>query len=512
MQVDDGRKDESIVTRKHLWTLLPIIALMWAMFNPSFPPQSTAYAHPQTVINTDVLNVRGGPGLNYSVISKVTRGETFSVIQEQEDWIEIRLSDNESGWVAREYTELNQEEPIPLVRSRIDGLNVRSGPSTTFPVVQTMTLQDAYPLVETEGDWLEIRLAENVTGWVATWLTTTTQESKSYATRSVTQVTIATPILNVRSGPGVDNQQIGQLQNGDIVTVLEVKDNWYKIEYNGSVGWVASEYATRVNSTDEIPKVQIIEPETNLRSGPGTNHGIVTTAQVGEQFPIVSTVGDWYKIELSSGKQAYVAGWIVTVKGMNPIMKPKMNTFLKGKVIVIDPGHGGKDVGATGTHFKTNEKDLNLKVSKLLKKKLESAGASVILTRDRDVKIPLLDRVYISHKNKADMFISVHHNTHENSRISGTITYYYAGTNDKDLAVMIQKELVKNIQLKDRDARQGDYYVLRENAQLAVIVEIGFLTNYEDELKLRTARFQEKSAEGIFQGVIKYYQKKEGGH
>jgi N-acetylmuramoyl-L-alanine amidase len=469
----------------------------------------------KAIVNVETLNVRKGPGLQYSVISKINHGESYLILQTQKDWIEIQLEKGLSGWVAKGLVKQASAAKVTLVRSKVETLNIRSGPSTTFPTIQQMSKKDAYPLVERDGDWIQIELSKDLKGWVAEWLTETTRTEPQVKTPSISQVQINANVLNVRTEPTTDSKRIGQLQKGDIVTVHQIKEQWYKIDHNGQFGWVAGWLVQNVDpskggtsngsSQADAPQVKIINPGTNLRSGPGTNHSVVARGNEGDTFPILSTEGQWYKVALPGGKSAYVAGWIVATHGMTPIVDPKLNSFLSGKTIVIDPGHGGKDVGGTGSNFNTLEKELNMKISQLLKNKLESAGAKVIMIRETDVKIQLETRVYISHRNKADAFISIHHNTNANSRINGIITYYYEGTRDRKLANIVQREVVKHTRLRDLKARKGDYYVLRENAQLSILAELGFLSNYQDEARIRTAKFQEQAAEGIFQGILLYF-------
>jgi N-acetylmuramoyl-L-alanine amidase len=506
------------MSHKYIQQLMRIF-LVWAMMANAMTPWA-AYAESKAVIEVNLLNVRKGPGLDYPVVAQVKQGESYSVLKVEKRWVEIKLSTGETGWVA-DWLITRQKQKTELVSSNVASLNIRSGPSTSFPVIQQMGKNDAYPLVRKEGDWVQIQLADNLMGWVASWLTQTHQrdeDTRQASSPSISQVEITAKVLNLRKGPSTNDARIGQLSKGDVVTVLNVQNDWYKVELSGESGWIAGWHAKPVQggsgasgrtSATEGPQVKIINPGTNLRTGPGLDFNVVDRGEEGDTFPILGTEGRWYKIKLEDGNPAYVAGWIVATIGMNPIVDPKINSYLEGKTIVIDPGHGGIDNGATGSHFDTLEKVLNLKVSKILEAKLEAAGAKVILTRTQDKKIPLETRVYLSHRHKADAFISVHHNTNANSRISGIITYYYSGNQDRKLANIVQKELIKKTGLRDLKARKGDYYVLRENAQLAILCELGFLTNYQDEFKLRTDKYQENGAEGIFQGLLLYFKDQE---
>ncbi|MEX2105211.1 MAG: N-acetylmuramoyl-L-alanine amidase, partial [Bacilli bacterium] len=339
-------------------------------------------------------------------------------------------------------------------------------------------------------------------------------------------VKVKATTLFIRSGPGVTYESVGKLIQGDIVTVNKTENNWYQINYNNNNGWISVEFTEKVQTntnqsndnqqedskedqSSEQLQVKIINTGTNLREGPSLQHKVVSKGQQGELYPVIETSGEWFKVKLTDGKEAYIAGWVVTPlnTGTTTTTPPVVNSpnMLKGKRFVIDPGHGGRDSGAIGSQYKTYEKDINLTVSKILAAKLEAAGATVVLSRSIDQTISLQNRVDLSIAKSADAFISIHHNTNFNSNVNGTIMYYYSNGKNRDLAQIIQSEVVKRNGLNNMGARQGNFFVLRENPQLAILAELAFLSNKKDEGAARSSDFQEQSAEGIFQGLYKYF-------
>jgi len=223
------------------------------------------------------------------------------------------------------------------------------------------------------------------------------------------------------------------------------------------------------------------------------------------------------------------------------------------KVIIIDPGHGGKDPGAIGTKG-VREKDVVLKTSLYLKnflsKKLKDV--KIILTRDKDIFLPLEKRAKIANKyinkNTQGLFISVHANASLNKKTRGTETFVLSPVASDDearavaamengiidiktkktdpitkiltgmlsyeyiresiqLAKFIQKEY--NIKLKARNTK-GDgvkkalFYVLEGTLMPGVLTEIGFLTNPQEEKLLRKSWYQKKIAQCIGEGIIKF--------
>ncbi|WP_439743022.1 N-acetylmuramoyl-L-alanine amidase family protein [Bacillus pseudomycoides] len=193
------------------------------------------------------------------------------------------------------------------------------------------------------------------------------------------------------------------------------------------------------------------------------------------------------------------------------LLNPKVNgtmyeDTLSKKVIVIDPGHGGNDPGSIGSKG-TKEKDITLKTAKNIQKKLEEKGMTVILTREDDTFVPLKNRVAIAQNKSADLFLSIHYDGFTTNDVKGVTTYYYKGLKEQALAETIHEHLFKHIQAKNRGVKSGDYYVLRENQQPSILLELGYITNPEDEERMNSQQFQADVASGIVNGVIEYFKK-----
>jgi N-acetylmuramoyl-L-alanine amidase len=570
-----------------------IVFMMFSLFLPTL-----VVAKGELTVKSNVLNVRSGPGLEHPLIGQILHSETYEVLDEKDNWYKIHLKDSQHGWVAAWLVNFKPSTGTSKLVEASNRLNVRSGPDTTFQIITQIMPEQTFPLLKEEGEWLQIQLNSSEKGWVAKWLVSIHEGEISSASQVREKVTVQAVILNVRSGPHTSETILGKLEKGTELEILEVKNGWYKINFNKESGWIAGDFVSKstevvsttttvgtsdqsnnqsnvqsarqtkqmqvesyklnVRSTPSLegkilttltkgtivdvsseqgdwyeisyqgikgwvanwlvtnvnpqinhqPKVTILNQGTNLRKGPGTQFEVVARGDQGQSYEVVSTEGDWFQIVLKDGSKAYVAGWIVSTVGLPNVTRDNLSTYLKGKTIVVDAGHGGKDNGATGSHFSTLEKVVNLQLSNLIKSKLEAAQAKVIMTRTSDRFITLQQRVAISHIEKADVFLSIHHNTNSNSTINGTISYFHT-EQDRELANFVQKELIKNNGLKDLKARKGDFFVIRENAQLSLLIELGFLTNYNDELTIRTAKFQENSANGILHGIAKYFKEKE---
>jgi N-acetylmuramoyl-L-alanine amidase len=181
---------------------------------------------------------------------------------------------------------------------------------------------------------------------------------------------------------------------------------------------------------------------------------------------------------------------------------PTPTANLKGKVIVLDAGHGGTDPGAQ--RGITNEKDITLSVVKYLSEFLKAQGIKVHLTRIDDTFISLQDRVDITNRTSPDAFVSVHVNAMESSNeISGLETYFQT-EQSKALASDIHKNLLDTLKVPDRNIRKAKFYVINRTEVPSVLAEIGFISNHDEREKLISSDYQKQVAEGLAKGIILY--------
>lgn len=175
----------------------------------------------------------------------------------------------------------------------------------------------------------------------------------------------------------------------------------------------------------------------------------------------------------------------------------------KGRVVVIvDPGHGGKDPGAIGIGG-MQEKNIILPVSQRVAQLLEQKGIQAVLTRDSDYFVGLQGRVDIAERANADLFVSIHANSlPTRPDISGLETYYF--DSGRSLAQTIHNSLLQNVNINDRRVRKARFYVLRKSSMPSVLVEIGFVTGREDAPKLANTAYQNQLAEAIVRGIMQY--------
>ncbi|AVH73059.1 N-acetylmuramoyl-L-alanine amidase [Nostoc sp. 'Lobaria pulmonaria (5183) cyanobiont'] len=191
-----------------------------------------------------------------------------------------------------------------------------------------------------------------------------------------------------------------------------------------------------------------------------------------------------------------------------PIIQPQRRVTNGRVVVIIDPGHGGKDSGALGIGG-AREKDVILPIGKRLGEILQQHGVQVILTRDSDYFVTLPGRVQLAERANADVFVSIHANSAGASRpdVNGLEVYYY--DSGLDLARIVRSSILQSIStLKDRGVRRARFYVLRKSSMPSILVETGYMTGRQDMARLRTSAYQNQMAEAIARGVLQYLKRR----
>jgi N-acetylmuramoyl-L-alanine amidase len=219
-------------------------------------------------------------------------------------------------------------------------------------------------------------------------------------------------------------------------------------------------------------------------------------------------------------------------------------------VIVVDPGHGGVETGAVGPGG-LQEKDIALDLARRVKDLLQRQGVTVVLTRDDDRVLPLDDRTAIANQNRAELFLSIHLNASKRKSAVGAETYFLstdatdaeartlaalenkayrpadaaAGPPPGDrglelilwdlaqnsylaessrLAEAVQRELNAATGVRDRGVRQAPFRVLMGATMPAILVESGFISNPEEEARLKDDTYKDKIAQGIAQAIAAF--------
>ena len=348
--------------------------------------------------------------------------------------------------------------------------------------------------------------------------------------------------LQVREKPSPDGKVLGKLGPDHKVVAFDEKHGWVQTYYDGETAWVASQFlyeAEDADSSSSAPTQKVSEEQTlqvkkrievkasgvRLRKGPSTHDNIIGNLENNESLTLKNTENGWHHVTTASGETGWVASWLtdsptssetdsnsgqVTTENTNATTpntpKKQTNGSLNGINVFLDPGHGGSDPGSFGINNE-QEKDLTLRTAETIAQSLRNAGANVSFTRSGDEYVSLSNRVAQSTQGHTDVFLSLHYNAYPIQSVNGFSTHYYSNNGeDRQLALTLQETMSQELPLHNRGVMQDDYHVLRENSNLAVLLELGFITNFGDLAAIQTEDYQNKVASSVTNGLKAYYQ------
>lgn len=301
----------------------------------------------------------------------------------------------------------------------------------------------------------------------------------------------------------------------------------------------------KIKLTNQIPFIMIDDNLYQLSSNViKSNNNYYVPAE--SFFSIVNNLSNTISITLNTNEINFTKLTEISKKTIKVDLRSEKEKW-EFKTIVIDAGHGGKDPGAVG-YRGTKEKDIALDVAKRLEKKLaKNMKVKIVMTRDEDIFLRLSERTKIANESNGSLFISIHTNAAEDRRASGFETFLI-GQNKNEAAVrvaarenavlelegstgkkltdedlikatiaqsafaskseqfasLVQKEIKKRVQSKDRGVKQAGFYVLMGASMPNVLVELGFISNPSEEKKLRSPQYRDQLATAIYRAVEQY--------
>ncbi|MBM7855452.1 N-acetylmuramoyl-L-alanine amidase [Desulfohalotomaculum tongense] len=569
-----------------------------------------AAAAKTAVVTGKYVNLRGGPGTNYPVKGRVNKGDKLPVLGQKGDWYKVK-SGGQAVWLAGWLVRV-ESTPVVIKKTAVvtaAGVNLRKGPGTSYPVSGRVNKGDRLPVIGKQGGWCQVRKSDGQPAWVAGWLVriegtpVPVSETAKPAENNVRQrkeVVITATDVNIRSGPGTGYKILDRVDAGARYRWLGSSGRWYKLEIDGSEGWVANWLAkieeVKVPSgslpsrgdgdrgktpsagdmvswlpSDEEPPVDENKQDTDQdKDKDGSNYELTGIEVDKEKDKTVitveaNTVLKYNSFMLNNPNRLVInfegvkLGELPELKKINsetviryrtgqfsedPVISRlvldlagpvyyRLNTsdhgrvlhietyrtnydqFVEGKLIFIDPGHGGTEPGTLGYSRSIYEKDINLDIALRLAAILKQQGARVEMSRVNDATVGLYQRTEMANKINADIFISIHSNANSNPEIRGTSVYFYAPSHRAELheqladrrrlARDIQTELVQQLKIPDKGVRQDNLAVLRTSAMPSVLVETAYLSNPEEERMLQDSSFRQKAAEAIARGINAYF-------
>ncbi len=254
----------------------------------------------------------------------------------------------------------------------------------------------------------------------------------------------------------------------------------------------------RLRDGSPISRLELKQQDNNtvaivLQTASGVQVGELN--QIGDDFIALELRGASRSIPGNSGN--------ILIPNPNPERNPNTRIPNGRVLVVIDPGHGGRDPGAIGLGG-LQEKDVILPISRQVNQILQQNGVEVIMTRSEDYFISLEGRTRLANRAQADLFVSIHANAIGGRRpdVNGIETYYYSS--GRRLAQTIHNSILQNVNVGDRGVRRARFFVLRNTSMPAVLVEVGFLTGNVDNISLANPNFRSQMAQAIANGILQY--------
>ncbi|MEW6448359.1 MAG: N-acetylmuramoyl-L-alanine amidase [Bacillota bacterium] len=499
------------------------ISLYFLILSLAFSP---AESRAETVVvNRPSVNLRGGPGTGYALMGQVSQGTRLTVVGKSGKWYQVRLSSGRvvwiAGWLVQAVTgsqgtpSRSEETPAAVVVNR-PSVNLRGGPGTGYALMGQVSQGTRLTVVGKSGKWYQVRLSSGRVVWIAGWLVQAAAAAPAEAPADsgsgnpAPQDTL--PVTTEPVSPsGPEQTPVSRGESGELISVDVKKDN--------GVTEMTFGFARAVDTS------VYLSPEQTYLYIDIT--GLPTGELPAEQSIDSAVVSQVYSEWLENTSTARIVLGLKAAEGLNwqeftsadkTLLRLRMAFGplyeVTGKIIVLDPGHGGSDTGAIGPTGLL-EKDFNLDVARYAAEELRRRGAQVFLTREEDKYVDLYARTAKAKEWGATVFVSIHGNASGNPREAqdkaGTSTWYTTTNtpnqihNSRLLSQCLQKSLVENIGRKDLGLYTANFAVLRTAAMPAALIEAAFVSNPEEEGLMFTDWFRQATARGIVEGLERYF-------
>lgn len=487
------------------------------------------------MVRADKVNVRSGPGTGSDKIGVVNKGNRLFLIKESGDWRQVILNSGKRGWIYKPYltvlkkgavirikpgstqkppaTSNPNPEPAPVWpenpgkgQSALvigDNVNVRTGPGTSYPIVTVAARNTRITVFTLNSGWYSLQLPDGTKGWMsARYVDTRTDVSRGGSSDPIVPA-VEQPDPAQPQNPPVEPPPVPKLLKLETVR-LESGEEDLVLTGEEDLSYTVSRMKNPERLVIDIKNVD----KGNIADLTADNYVFVSQVRVAQyslEPKAVRIVVDLksvpaYKTVLSADNHS------LTVSFTEPT--------IKGKTIVIDPGHGGYDPGAVGVTG-LQEKEVNLDIANRVQEILTDMGVNVIMTRSDDTYVSLSGRAATANNANADAFVAIHANSSTSASLGGTSTYYYAPSSNQELysqqaqrsslASKVQSQLAQNLGLRNIGTLQANFAVIRETDMPSILVETAFLSNSNEEALLKDDAFRDKVAQAIAQGLVDYF-------
>ena len=436
-----------------------------------------------------------------AVVGQTTNGESYTILAAKEAdgvmWYQVKMKIGARAWISAQdiknaaltHTTVSTEVKVGSdIIVNANSVNLREAP-VNGAVASMVNKGERFTVLAIKtvngDDWYQVKTTSGKQVWIASWLTVAANVYENTLVTGNTASTGALTQLQLVSVEEGQDKTVIRLQHGmgNAVNTLNVSHTSLTLLVD-NVYLTGSLQGNYVDGPLEALKAQ---------AASGTVVNLTLTLQYGAYCAIAE-----------EGNQL-----VITVYSQR-----SGGNVLENKLIVIDPGHG-VDPGAIGKVYGVTDANVGLTVGLKLRDLLESQGATVIMTRETDVRVALNDRPALANQVEADLFVSIHGNSIEGRpEKNGIETYYYAPSTNAQLYAqsVVRSSFAQHVSDglglvtgRPSEVRTANYAVLRENNHPSVLVEVGYLSNAEEEALLATDEYRIKLSEGIFIGILNYF-------
>ena len=471
----------------------------------------TTQAATSTGVTTANLNVRVTSHRSAKIVATLKKGTEVKYAVHNSSWAKVYLNGKTyyaaKAYIAPKLTESNVERTNGYANRELKLFaerNQRSAVKKILPV-NTAVVSSKY-----NSSWSIVYLGSETyytpTAWISTSKTPSEPPTTTKPDDGLTQG-YANRTVNLFGKTHQSSEVLMVLPKYTAVSYKAYNSSWSTVQIGSKVYYTASSWLTKGKAPaapEAAPKgtVYINTPGDvlNVRSKASLDSNVVGQLNHGTAVLHYGTTNGFHKIKFN-GQDAFISSAFVMTS------KPSTST---GTVIVLDPGHGGKDSGAVNGSL--YEKTIVLDVTKRVEAYLRSKyDYNVRLTRSTDVYLTLNQRVAAAKSLRGDLFVSMHVNAAGSSSAKGVETFYSSqsahSARSRALASNIQSNLAGKMSgMSNRGVKTANYYVITYNTMPSALVELGFISSPTDLTYLRSNTSRQQMAEGVAEGIAKYVQ------
>ncbi|MBO0996394.1 SH3 domain-containing protein [Bacillus sp. SD075] len=311
----------------------------------------------ENIVTTQVVNVREGASLSFPIVKKLAKGESYSILNEDGDWIEIRIGAGKTGWVANwlvkrqtgsDTNQVKKESGQGMITG--SSVRVRTGPGTTFQTVGSFSEGTAVDIIEKNENWIKVKMAD-IEGWVSSDYIRLPAASENAGKKDSTKgketnqavktgVTLVDR-LNVRSEPSKSSATLGKLNKNTAVTVYRVENEWAEIDFQGVRGWVSEPYiqVSEGEDKDDMKNdtagatARVTATGLNVRKDASLSSKVIGSVNKDETYAVLQTKRNMTQIRLSGSKKGWVVSWYLEKENVQTAKETKVD--VKGNKITI---------------------------------------------------------------------------------------------------------------------------------------------------------------------------------